>query len=196
MPKRISQEIEERAVSLYANNNLSIAKTQMCLAAEGVKVGTNWIRRVVIKRGLERSIKNAQTLAMNTRRIPLQCQACDRSFDGKQVNEKFCSTCSPTPQARRRLKNYGLNEPEFQHLLTQQNHACATCKKPFAQMKVPQKRTSPIVVDHSHVTGTVRGLLCHECNITVGYIEKHSRDILENILVYLATEEGSSCIER
>jgi len=187
MPKRISADIEERAVSLYVNEKISIAKTQARLAADGVTVGTNWIRRAILKRGLERSIKNALALAMNTRRIPLRCQRCNDSFDGKQVNEKFCSTCSPNPQARRRLKNYGLNELEFQLILTKQNHACATCETPFAQMKIPQKRTSAVVVDHAHESGVVRGLLCHECNITIGYIEKHPREMLHKILSYLTT---------
>lgn len=49
-------------------------------------------------------------------------------------------------------------EIERQKLSDRQEGCCAICKKPETHFK---KR---LAVDHSHVTGKVRGLLCYPCN--------------------------------
>jgi hypothetical protein len=62
-----------------------------------------------------------------------------------------------------RLKHkYGLTTEQFNELLHQQNHACGICERPF-------HRTPHI--DHCHVTGLVRGLLCHTCNVGLGHFD-------------------------
>lgn len=80
---------------------------------------------------------------------------------------------NPGSVARSRLKSrYGLTEMEYQELFTAQGGLCAICK------------VSPATtIDHKHVPGEkrygmadrrarVRGLLCHRCNVTVGFVEK------------------------
>ena len=52
---------------------------------------------------------------------------------------------------------YNISIEEYKLLLERQNNACAICKKP-----------SRLEVDHSHVTGKVRGLLCRSCNLLLG----------------------------
>lgn len=54
---------------------------------------------------------------------------------------------------------YGLDAVGFQALLEKQKGACAICQQPFT--KTP-------CVDHNHVTGHVRGLLCRLCNLLLG----------------------------
>lgn len=46
--------------------------------------------------------------------------------------------------------------------------------------------SSPVVpmVDHDHVTGTIRGLLCSKCNTLLG-MAKDNIAILENAIKYL-----------
>jgi hypothetical protein len=46
-------------------------------------------------------------------------------------------------------------------------------------------------VDHDHVTGEVRGLLCHACNIGIGGL-RDSIALLKNAVAYL--ESGPSCV--
>lgn len=50
--------------------------------------------------------------------------------------------------------------------LEEQNGACEICGQ------LPDKRA--LALDHDHVTGKLRGLLCNGCNLIVGRIEKES----------------------
>jgi hypothetical protein len=56
----------------------------------------------------------------------------------------------------RRLRKYGLSEEEYTYLLTKQNESCAICNGEIS------------AVDHNHITGNVRGLLCKSCNTGLG----------------------------
>lgn len=58
---------------------------------------------------------------------------------------------------RLRLQRYKLSPEKHQKMLIEQNYCCKICSK-----KPQTKR--PLVVDHCHKTGIVRGLLCYNCN--------------------------------
>ena len=47
-----------------------------------------------------------------------------------------------------------------------------------------------LVVDHCHATGTVRGLLCHNCNRALGLLHDNT-EVLLNAIKYL---EGATTI--
>ena len=46
------------------------------------------------------------------------------------------------------------------------------------------RSTSKAVIDHCHNTGKVRGILCHNCNVSLGLI-KDNTQILLNMISYL-----------
>ena len=54
-------------------------------------------------------------------------------------------------------RKYGLTLEEFDEILESQGGRCAICGRPDADN-----------VDHDHVTGLVRGILCWDCNIALG----------------------------
>lgn len=60
---------------------------------------------------------------------------------------------------------YGLSPEQHKLLLTQQNGLCAACKGP------PTGHYGVLVVDHCHESGTVRGLLCNDCNVALGRVK-------------------------
>jgi Recombination endonuclease VII len=76
---------------------------------------------------------------------------------------------------------YGLSLESYERLLIIQGGGCAICDRK------PGKR--PLHVDHSHETGAVRGLLCHQCNWYLGTIDNNPA-ILKKIAVYLGREEA------
>jgi hypothetical protein len=64
------------------------------------------------------------------------------------------------------LRKYRLTADEYNTLVKKQNGRCAICREAeTAQLKGVIKRLS---VDHDHVTGKVRGLLCQACNLVLG----------------------------
>lgn len=75
----------------------------------------------------------------------------------------------------KRMQKYGMSPEAFNLMLLQQKNACGICKEGFS--KAPH-------VDHCHVTGEVRGLLCRRCNMALGGF-KDSPGILENAKAYL-----------
>lgn len=60
---------------------------------------------------------------------------------------------------------YGKTIEEYDEMVRQQNGCCAICGRR------PSAIGETLVVDHSHVTGTVRGLLCFWCNIGLGWFQ-------------------------
>jgi hypothetical protein len=61
---------------------------------------------------------------------------------------------------------YGLTSAEYDAMCRAQNNRCAVCRNPeTAKYKGRLKR---LAVDHDHVTGRVRGLLCQACNVLLG----------------------------
>lgn len=67
-------------------------------------------------------------------------------------------------------RKYGLTQEGFLRLLIAQESKCAICDRELVLFSSDRKETP--CVDHNHVTGEVRSLLCVTCNVTVGYLEK------------------------
>lgn len=70
-------------------------------------------------------------------------------------------------------REYGITLADYNALLRSQAHRCAVCRRPET---IRSKRTGELrrlAVDHDHVTGAVRGLLCHRCNILVWAFEEN-----------------------
>jgi hypothetical protein len=63
-------------------------------------------------------------------------------------------------RVRGKLKRYGLLLHEYEQLLQEQKNKCAICLE----------KQNNWCIDHNHTTGKVRGLLCHKCNIALGFI--------------------------
>jgi len=63
-------------------------------------------------------------------------------------------------------KRYGLTLEDYNLMLQKQNGCCAMCGRHWTNFS---KR---LHVDHNHITGKVRELLCVGCNMGLGFIEK------------------------
>jgi hypothetical protein len=63
-------------------------------------------------------------------------------------------------------RKYGISLAEYEAMLTAQADACAICSKPET-LEIHGSLVY-LAVDHDHVTGKIRGLLCSRCNQGIG----------------------------
>lgn len=73
-----------------------------------------------------------------------------------------------------------------------QNKSCAVCQRPIS-LSASNKASKPHV-DHCHVTGVVRGLLCLTCNTGLGMFGD-SLDLLDAAKTYLLQFRGVSTVK-
>jgi len=89
-----------------------------------------------------------------------QCRACFCNGRRERYADRPTDRRLAAHQARR--QNYGLTSEQFEALLCEQAGRCKVCDDPLGAGRCQMH------VDHDHVTGQVRGLLCHGCNVAIG----------------------------
>lgn len=81
-------------------------------------------------------------------------------------------------------RNHGITPNEYSDMLTKQNGRCAICGNPASEYK------RKLHVDHNHVTGKNRGLLCVRCNYGLGCF-KENVSFLDRAKEYLTFYNGA-----
>lgn len=79
----------------------------------------------------------------------------------------------------KRRRQYGITDAEYKRMREEQGDRCAICGK-----------DRPLVVDHCHDTGKVRGLLCNKCNSAIGYLGDDPT-VIERAATYVRTPKTS-----
>lgn len=79
---------------------------------------------------------------------------------------------------------------QYNDLLIKQNYVCAICKNKEVRIDSRLGKTSALSVDHCHVTGKIRGLLCFACNVAIGKF-KDDISVLQNAIKYLEAYNGN-----
>lgn len=81
------------------------------------------------------------------------------------------------------IRTYGITEEQYLSLLQKQSSRCAVCSKS------PEKEGKNLAVDHNHITGEIRGLLCTWCNHRI--VGRH-RDptLLRRVADYISQGTG------
>ena len=77
-----------------------------------------------------------------------------------------------------RLSKYGLGFEQYEAMLVEQCASCKICGTHTSET------SRGLVIDHCHVTGKVRGLLCNACNAGLGMF-RDSEDSLMAAAAYL-----------
>ncbi len=84
-------------------------------------------------------------------------------------------------------RKYGIGFPAYQQMLLDQKGVCAICEKP--ETKIENGTIRLLSVDHNHTTGAVRGLLCANCNLAIGYT-CDDVTVLQKAIGYLRKHAG------
>ena len=96
---------------------------------------------------------------------------------GKDIPPQ-CRPCrSQTAHNTRIKREFGIDFDEYQRLLELQGGACAIC--------LAQPVTTRLAIDHDHISGEIRGLLCSRCNNELLGAAHDSIDILRRAVDYL-----------
>lgn len=82
-------------------------------------------------------------------------------------------------------RKFGITIEDYAAMLEAQGGGCAICGR-------PEPEGGSLHVDHDHVTGRVRGLLCFRCNGALGNLDEDV-DRLADAMAYLdrAADDGS-----
>ena len=78
-----------------------------------------------------------------------------------------------------KVNKLGLTIADYDAMVRKQRGLCAICGCP------PKRKR--LAVDHDHKSNTVRGLLCSNCNLCLGWVDKYLREIV----AYLRGERRS-----
>jgi hypothetical protein len=78
-------------------------------------------------------------------------------------------------------RRYGLSLKDYDNIWAAQAGTCAICGATSGQ---PGKPGSLLFVDHDHETREVRGLLCRDCNVGLGYFRDNPTN-LARAAIYL-----------
>jgi hypothetical protein len=80
---------------------------------------------------------------------------------------------------------YNITLQDYDDLLITQNNCCAICGENVENCE--KGSGNRLAVDHCHITGKVRGLLCSSCNILLGKA-KDNISILQSAINYLTVK--------
>lgn len=106
------------------------------------------------------------------------CEYCGTKEVRRSTKHRWCDSCvrpSSFKSDRSLLIKYGISWREYETMLVQQNNKCKIC------LQTPKRAN----VDHCHITGKVRGILCSRCNGVLEFIEDSDR--LARALCYIGT---------
>ena len=101
------------------------------------------------------------------------CKACRherrKAWQAAHPEEHREQMREQNARARRRQTDhwlrskYGMTIADYEAMDAAQGHTCAICRR-------PPNGKGRLHVDHDHLSGEVRGLLCFTCNAALGYL--------------------------
>lgn len=121
----------------------------------------------------------------------LPCRICGEDkpaslFSFRKETRKYRTDCTPCRSTASAAARYGVSVDDVLALAEKQGHRCAVCGVHKDELDHASFKHNPLVIDHDHVTGRVRGLLCPHCNLVLGNARDRV-DVLANAIAYLTS---------
>lgn len=117
--------------------------------------------------------KDTLCLVCNSRRV----QAWRKANPEKRAKQAVRESKKEYTKNKFLKYYYGITLEDYNHMFLTQQGCCAICG-------VHQSEVSTFHVDHDHLTGEVRGLLCRKCNHLLGNAQDNI-ETLEAAIRYL-----------
>ncbi len=109
---------------------------------------------------------------------------------GKYDRSGQCKNCLNSDKRLEHRKNtylireYGISLTNLKQMILDQNGLCAICFLPETEVHTRTGKIQSLSVDHCHLTGKIRGLLCTKCNKALGLFNDE-KQLLLNTITYL-----------
>lgn len=86
----------------------------------------------------------------------------------QEINKKWLHAVPSRKQALHLKKKFGISVEEYDRMKMEQGGVCAICNETERIIESRTNKVRNLAVDHDHVSGKIRGLLCYRCNTTLG----------------------------
>lgn len=130
-------------------------------------------RKIYYINNKEKAIERATIFNKSDKRKEWKERAKEQNSEyGKKYWQK-------TKDKKVHLKLYNITLDDYQQMYTIQNGRCSICNILEIESGIV------LNVDHCHTTGKVRGLLCRNCNTSLGLLEDNIY-IIKNLIKYLS----------
>lgn len=124
-------------------------------------------------------------------KLQIRCKICMRA-SCVASNKKHIERVRATDNAHykktrrrhsdlRRISNFGISPQEYNLMLQKQNNKCAICGQHEKVFLSKTNEIKPLSIDHCHVSGKNRGLLCSKCNIGLGNFQDNINFLVKAI---------------
>lgn len=119
---------------------------------------------------------------VETGREEIQCGVC---MTPKLIKEFYVkdrktgrldSTCKACRIIQQRERTLGVTQVQYLEMHRQQKGRCGICGK-----RLRSRRYKAFAVDHCHITGKIRGLLCTKCNTAIGLLDDNPQRMFSAI---------------
>lgn len=125
---------------------------------------------------IEKTIKtNAakMTPIINGKKLCIYCGETKSIEEFKKFVRYYASRCKHCTRLQGIFSAHGIPIEESNALFKKSNGCCQICNI-----------KTKLYVDHNHITGKVRGLLCQQCNSALGFL-KEDINIMQNAINYI-----------
>lgn len=164
---KVTAKARHRRQFLRARSHVEMPPSKFCPRCETMKPASEW--------GRDKSRVDG---------LPGVCKSCG-------VAAVLAYYARDEARARRGhlLQRYGISLADWDRMFEKQGGRCAICMRHegdlLARKNLSRGFRAKLVVDHCHMTGKIRGLLCDECNNLLG----RARDdvtVLSRAIAYLS----------
>jgi len=105
-----------------------------------------------------------------------RCKDCKKQYDTEY--KKTDNYKKKVRKSKWKEAKINITYEKYEEMLKEQEGKCGICGT------VENQFGKGMCVDHCHETGTIRGLLCTECNLGLGHFKDQTK-LLENAKQYL-----------
>lgn len=149
----------------------------------------NYKQKTHCKYGHELTPDNVRQTYKNGRKDGRKCVTCEKEGlkNYRNLNPEKINTIRTNSAIKTK---YGLDGIEGRDkLLKAQGGKCALCER--SDCHWGKGFNNVWHIDHDHVTGEVRGILCAPCNTFIGQVEKNT-DLLGKVYTYTGRDQYGS----